>query len=61
MSNGAADVTPDDIRGVIESFLDDLFDHIDTTRFDEVITEQDTLHRSDLQNNPESWTEDALI
>jgi hypothetical protein len=61
MSNAAVEITPDDIRGVIESFLDDLFDHVDSLRFDEVITKQDDLTRSELTANPESWTEEALI
>jgi len=52
-----------DVRSVLESFLDELVDAVDgdAHEIERVLNGELTFKRADLNTTPEEWTEDALI
>lgn len=51
----------DEVRSILESFLDDLNDKVDAHRLEELLKGEDTLVGPDVGSKPESWTRKHLI
>ena len=53
--------SPTEVRSILEGFLDDLNEKVDTHRLEELLKGEGTLQGPDVGSKPESWTRKHLI
>lgn len=53
--------SPSEIRSILEDFVGDLHDKVDTHRLEELLKGEDSMTGADVGSKPESWTRKHLI